>query len=110
MSKEINKVRCSKLKPCKLPKEEYPLGNIVNYREDPLEELQRRTDAEEAVAKAMVNLTEKEKQVIKLYFGLDAEDCMNSTQISKTISISRELVDEIFENALFKMRLRKIDW
>lgn len=57
----------------------------------------------------MADLTEQQKQVLSLRFGLDTGKTMTLTKIGDCLNISRERVRQIEREALAKLRKRKAD-
>jgi len=65
----------------------------------------------EQIEYSLATLTEKERRIITLHFGLGGEDPMTLEQIGKQFkpSISRERVRQLEERALARIRERRKD-
>ena len=56
------------------------------------------------VKRALATLSEREAQVIKLYFGLDSEHSLTLEEIGEKFSLTRERVRQIKEKAIRRLR------
>lgn len=56
------------------------------------------------VRRALATLSEREAQVIKLYFGLDQEHSLTLEEIGEKFNLTRERVRQIKEKALLRLR------
>ena len=83
--------------------EEDNIYNDVNEEfEKKMNNLQSRKSAIEDLVKC---LEERERKIIMLFFGLgEKEKEMNLEEISKEMSITKERVRQIKNNAIFKLR------
>jgi RNA polymerase primary sigma factor len=58
----------------------------------------------EAIEESLSSLKEREARILRLYFGLDAEEPMTLEQIGALLGITRERVRQIKEKALSRLR------
>jgi RNA polymerase primary sigma factor len=58
----------------------------------------------EEVKRALATLSERESQVIKLYFGLDSEHSLTLEEIGEKFNLTRERVRQIKEKAIRRLR------
>jgi len=58
----------------------------------------------EEVKRALATLSEREAQVIKLYFGLDSEHSLTLEEIGEKFNLTRERVRQIKEKAIRRLR------
>ena len=58
----------------------------------------------EAIEESLSSLKEREAKILRLYFGLDAEEPMTLEQIGALLGITRERVRQIKEKALARLR------
>jgi RNA polymerase primary sigma factor len=58
----------------------------------------------EAIEESLARLKEREAKILRLYFGLDAEEPMTLEQIGALLGITRERVRQIKEKALSRLR------
>jgi RNA polymerase primary sigma factor len=58
----------------------------------------------EAIEESLSSLKEREARILRLYFGLDAEEPMTLEQIGALLGITRERVRQIREKALSRLR------
>ena len=58
----------------------------------------------EAIEESLSSLKEREAKILRLYFGLDAEEPMTLEQIGALLGITRERVRQIKEKALSRLR------
>ncbi len=56
------------------------------------------------VKRALATLSEREAQVIKLYFGLDSEHSLTLEEIGEKFDLTRERVRQIKEKAIRRLR------
>jgi RNA polymerase primary sigma factor len=66
----------------------------VDYRES----LQQETN------RTLSTLTERERDVIKLFFGIGVENAMTLEDIGDTLGITRERIRQIKDKAIIKLR------
>ena len=57
-----------------------------------------------AVEHALASLTQREAEVVKLYFGLDREHPMTLGEIGERLHLTRERIRQIKEKALLRLR------
>ena len=81
------------------------LGDLIadTQKNEPLEEIETNMYKEQ-LGKWLSHLSEQEKQVITLRFGLDDANKMTLTEIGKLMEISRERVRQIELKSLRKLR------
>ena len=80
------------------------LMDVISEDRDMLEELTAR-EAEALVRRAVEKcLTEQERQVIRLRYGLDREEPLRQRQVAERTGISRSYVSRIEKRALEKLR------
>ena len=80
------------------------LMDVISEDRDLLEELTAR-EAEALVRRAVEKcLTEQERQVIRLRYGLEGEEPLRQRQVAERTGISRSYVSRIEQRALEKLR------
>ena len=80
------------------------LMDVISEDRDLLEELMAR-EAEALVRRAVEKcLTEQERQVIRLRYGLEGEEPLRQRQVAERTGISRSYVSRIEKRALEKLR------
>ena len=80
------------------------LMDVISEDRDMLEELTAR-EAEALVRRAVEKcLTEQERQVIRLRYGLEGEEPLRQRQVAERTGISRSYVSRIEKRALEKLR------
>ena len=81
------------------------LGDVLEQGSVPSAELELiRTSFEEQVRAMVSHLDEKEREVIKLRFGLDGEDPRTLQEIGAALGLSRERIRQIESKAKEKLR------
>ncbi|HZP49065.1 MAG TPA: sigma-70 family RNA polymerase sigma factor [Vicinamibacterales bacterium] len=85
--------------------EETPFGNLMADRaaESPEEELVRRNLAEH-LERALAPLDSREKEVLRLRFGLTNSQEHTLAEIARRLGLSRERVRQIEQRAMLKLR------
>lgn len=73
---------------------------------DPAEKMQQQ-DLHEAVEEFMEYLSDRERQVISLRYGLDGGDGHTLEEIGKVLNVTRERVRQIQQKAIRKLRSKK---
>ncbi|MCK7520031.1 MAG: sigma-70 family RNA polymerase sigma factor [Ignavibacteriales bacterium] len=58
----------------------------------------------EEIEQALSTLSEREAEVIKLYFGLDKENSLTLEEIGERFNLTRERVRQIKEKAIRRLR------
>ena len=58
------------------------------------------------IRQSLETLKEKEKQVMKMYFGIDRDTTLTLNEIGKELSLTREHVRQIKEKAIRRLRHR----
>lgn len=56
------------------------------------------------VSRLLESLTEREEQVVRLYFGLDGETAKSCEEIGRVVRLSRERVRQIRDGAMLKLQ------
>lgn len=80
------------------------LMDVVAQEEDLMETISNREDIRKAVAAIDRVLTEQEKQVILLRYGLGGNPPQRQREVAKATGISRSYVSRIEKRALQKLR------
>jgi RNA polymerase primary sigma factor len=90
--------------------EEPPLGHLVRdvTRRSPEEDAIRGELADE-VERAMGPLTEREREVLRLRYGLGLDRELTLEEIGRRLSLTRERVRQIEAQAMAKMRAARQD-
>ena len=60
----------------------------------------------EEIRQSLETLKEREKQVIKMYFGIDRDDALTLNEIGDEFSLTQERVRQIKEKAIRRLRHR----
>jgi RNA polymerase primary sigma factor len=82
-----------------------PLADVLEDEEQPLPDTQvMQRGLREDVRRSLACLTERETQVIILYFGLGYEEALTLQEIGQRMGLTRERIRQIKERALEKMR------
>ena len=58
------------------------------------------------ICQSLETLKEREKQVMKMYFGIDRDTTLTLNEIGKELSLTREHVRQIKEKAIRRLRHR----
>ncbi len=83
-------------------------GDIVATEAGGVEEEVVLSFSESALRKAVETLPDREKQVIKLRYGMDSDaDPMSLEQIGRELGVTRERVRQIETQALQRLALRR---
>lgn len=81
------------------------LLDLLSNKEQPQPDLKLMTDSlKNDIESALSTLSEREAQVIKLYFGLDNEHSATLEEIGEMLNLTRERVRQIKEKALLRLR------
>lgn len=56
------------------------------------------------IQNSLSTLTEREAEVIKLYFGIERENSLTLEEIGELLNLTRERVRQIKEKALIRLR------
>jgi len=80
------------------------LNILADESQEPPDEAVLRLDLRESIDKVLSSLDNRDREIIVLYFGLDAEDSMTLEQIGERLGITRERVRQIKKRALKKFR------
>ena len=77
---------------------------IENFNLSPPDQPLTSESLKEEIAKALQSLSQKEAQVLKLYFGIDMERPMTLEEIGQKFRLTRERVRQIKETAILRLR------
>lgn len=80
------------------------LEDVVAQDEDLLERVSSREDIRKVCCAVDTVLTEQEKQVILLRYGLGGHPPLRQREVAKTVGISRSYVSRIEKKALEKLK------
>ena len=58
------------------------------------------------ICQSLATLKEMEKQVMKMYFGIDRDSALTLNEIGKELSLTREHVRQIKEKVIHRLRHR----
>ena len=78
--------------------------DVICCDEDMTERIDRKIMAERALYHIKHNLTEREREIILLRFGLGGRDEMTQREIAEMLGISRSYVSRIEKSAIQKLR------
>ncbi|MCB0731574.1 MAG: RNA polymerase sigma factor RpoD/SigA [Ignavibacteriae bacterium] len=85
--------------------EENSLLDILASDENPLPDTSLMSDSlRSEIERALSTLTEREAEVIKLYFGFDGEHSLTLEEIGEQFHLTRERVRQIKEKAIRRLR------
>ncbi|MCB0446363.1 MAG: RNA polymerase sigma factor RpoD/SigA [Gelidibacter sp.] len=85
--------------------EDYSLYDVVSHKESPKPDNQLMYDSLQLeISRALETLSNKEGDVIKLYYGLGGELPMSLDEIGVTFDLSRERVRQIKEKGIRRLR------
>jgi RNA polymerase primary sigma factor len=85
--------------------DEHTLRSVLHDTTEPSPEAQViRTQMAELVERAMASLTEREREVLRLRFGLGTDRELTLDEIGRRLSVSRERIRQIERSAIAKMR------
>jgi RNA polymerase primary sigma factor len=89
--------------------EEMPLGDLFESDQPPTEELVDVSLRREALHQAVADLPEREREVVKLRYGIHGDDPNTIDEVVRRLGISRERVRKIESDALARLaRTREI--
>jgi len=81
------------------------LIDLISNKEIPHPDKELMDDSlKRDIESALSTLSEREAQVIKLYFGLDNEHAATLEEIGEMLNLTRERVRQIKEKALLRLR------
>ncbi len=81
------------------------LGDTLSDAENRTDELANSNNRSEVFDKVMNdNLSDQEKEIIKLYYGFKMDSDLNLKEIAPMVGLSKERVRQLKENALNKLR------
>jgi RNA polymerase primary sigma factor len=90
--------------------EETPLGHLVHDRSTPSpEQTLLRSRLADEVEHAMAPLNEREREVLRLHYGLGLDRELTLGEIGRRLSLSRERVRQIEASAMKKIRAARHD-
>ncbi len=85
--------------------EESRLIDLIENEEQPSPDQSLMTDSlKEEIERTLSSLTEREAEVIKLYFGLNVEHSLTLEEIGEKFNLTRERVRQIKEKAIRRLR------
>ncbi len=84
--------------------EETPLGHFVSDKSRSPEETAMRNELAEEVERVMTPLNDREREVLRLRYGLGTDREMTLEEIGRRLSITRERVRQIEARAVAKLR------
>ena len=82
------------------------LDVLEEESQPPLDESVMNDSLHYQIEKALSSLTEREAEVIRLYFGIDQEDPLTLEEIGQRYGLSRERVRQIKEKAMQRLKHR----
>jgi RNA polymerase primary sigma factor len=82
--------------------------SLVDYLQDessptPDEETYDRALSDD-MEKALATLSERERQILSMYFGLNSEEPLTLEEIGKELGLTRERIRQIKEKAIVRLR------
>ncbi len=85
--------------------EENSLLDILSNEEQPSPDFELMSDSlKNEIERALSTLTDRESEVIKLYFGLNTEHSLTLEEIGEKFNLTRERVRQIKEKAIRRLR------
>ncbi len=85
--------------------EESRLIDLIENEEQPSPDQSLMTDSlKDEIERTLSSLTEREAEVIKLYFGLNVEHSLTLEEIGEKFNLTRERVRQIKEKAIRRLR------
>ncbi|MBK8945631.1 MAG: RNA polymerase sigma factor RpoD/SigA [Ignavibacteriae bacterium] len=85
--------------------EENSLLDVLESDENPLPDNSLMSDSlKSEIERALSTLTERESEVIRLYFGFDGEHSLTLEEIGEQFNLTRERVRQIKEKAIRRLR------
>ncbi len=77
---------------------------IIDRFDQQPEELYVKQSLKDNISKALKSLSEKERQIINLRFGLDNKDQLSLSQVAKIYNVSKERIRQIEKRAIKKLK------
>jgi RNA polymerase primary sigma factor len=108
---EVEQIRRTSQTPVSLEKpvgddDESEFGHFLEDESDPLpDEVASLSLRNEALARALAMLNERERQVLELRFGLNGEAPCTLDEVGRTFAVTRERIRQIENHALKKLSL-----
>ncbi|MCB0743244.1 MAG: sigma-70 family RNA polymerase sigma factor, partial [Ignavibacteriae bacterium] len=85
--------------------EENSLLDVLESGDNPLPDTSLMSDSlKSEIERVLLTLTEREAEVIKLYFGFDGEHSLTLEEIGEQFKLTRERVRQIKEKAIRRLR------
>lgn len=81
-----------------------PVEWLVSPDEPQVDDLLVRAALREAVAQGMDRLTPREREVVRLRYGLDTDEPRSLAEVGRALSISRQRARELEQSALRRLR------
>ena len=89
---------------------ELTLGDTLSDAENRTDELAEDNNRTKVFNKIMdKNLSDQEKEIIKLYYGFKMDSDLNLKEIAPMVGLSKERVRQLKENALNKLRDAQVE-
>ena len=91
--------------PLNLEKEESEtFGDFIADTDQNIEEIAEQKELEELILQCLDNLTDKEKNVIKMRFGFNGEEPMTLEAVGNRLGVTRERIRQIEAKSIRKLR------
>ena len=86
---------------------EIQLMDIIEQQQfDVVEDMERRNQIKKLVTYLNESLTDRERQILSMRYGLNGEDALTQSEIGELFHISRSYVSRIEKKALNKLKIR----
>ena len=86
------------------------LGDTISDVQNQTDELARKHNCADVFNKVMNdNLSDQEKEILKLYYGFKMDSDLNLKEIAPMVGLSKERVRQLKENALNKLREANVE-
>ncbi|MCF6268615.1 MAG: RNA polymerase sigma factor RpoD/SigA [Melioribacteraceae bacterium] len=93
--------------PVKLSEENSLLALLTNSMNPPPDDSLLRASLKEEIDNSLKSLSDRESEVLKLYFGIDCEHALTLEDIGEKFHLTRERVRQIKEKAIRRLRHKK---
>jgi RNA polymerase primary sigma factor len=107
---EIEQIRCSAQTPVSLEKpigddDEFSFGDFIEDKSQPLPDEAAETNMrKEALKQVLETLSERERRVLELRYGLDDEQPRTLDEVGRTMNVTRERIRQIENSGLRKLQ------